>query len=113
MSDKRIGNGRDAKTGKFLPGNPGGGRPPMPEALKQLYQAEAASALWIAGRLMRDKTQPGAVRLRACEYITDRGYGKPTQPVDATIANITDEELLRRARLRLAELEQAQLTDGS
>lgn len=99
MAEKRTQNGRDTTTGRFLPGNPGGGRPPMPEELKALYQANAAEALDIARKLMRSAKQPGTVRLRACEFITERGYGKAMQPIDANIQvqNTPDAELLAEA----------------
>jgi hypothetical protein len=31
--------------------------------------------------LMRDKKQPGSVRLAAATAVWDRAYGKPTQPI--------------------------------
>lgn len=83
-AEKRQKNGRDER-GRFLPGNPGGGRPPIPAELRELAQAAAPRAIEIALELMETATNE-RVRLAAAEVLLDRGYGKPAQAVDVTSA---------------------------
>lgn len=84
----------------------------MPAELKAMYQAAAGVALEIAKELMLSKKQPGIVRLRAAEMITDRGYGKPVQPQDINIITVPDEELLQQAREIVAKLGGAESVAG-
>ena len=67
--------------GKFAKGNCAnpGGRPKLPEELKQLCRAKAEEAINVAAELLNDTQQPGTVRLKAAEILLDRGYGKAPQ----------------------------------
>lgn len=78
QQDKR----RDPKTGKFLPGNRSGGRPKLPEELKEAFRAAAPDALDVLVRILKDEEAKHSDRIRCAEIILDRGYGKPVQAVD-------------------------------
>jgi len=56
----------------------------MPVEVRKMYQAEAKKSLEIAKQLRDDKDQPGNVRLRAVEFITEQAYGKAPQSTDIT-----------------------------
>lgn len=75
-------SGRDPKTGKFLPGNKGGGRAQLPEDLKMAFRAAAPDALAVLKKILLDEGAKHADRIRCAEVILDRGYGKPVQAVD-------------------------------
>jgi len=78
---------RDTTTGRFLPGAPGsrnGGRPMLPPELKALCQGAAPEAIAVAIKLYKDEQQPAGARIKACEVILDRAYGKAPQSVDVT-----------------------------
>lgn len=81
-TDRRYSACRDPATGRFIKGNPGGGRPRMPEELKADFRACAPEALDTILAILRDGDAPHRDRLRAAEIILDRGYGKPVQAVD-------------------------------
>lgn len=76
--DKR----RDPKTGKFLPGNRSGGRPKLPEELKEAFRTAAPDALDVLVRILKDEGAKHSDRIKCAEIILDRGYGKPVQAVD-------------------------------
>lgn len=106
QSSKRAAPGRPFAKGKS--GNPGG-RPKLPEELKQAFRALAPEALKTLESVMRSsKARPGD-RIRAAETILNRGYGTPVQAVEVTgrdggpIESMTHEQALAR----LAELRKA------
>jgi len=86
MSDAlNAGETRKRKIGTpFQPGNPGGGRPKMPEELKAAFKALAPKALETLKEIMSGEGKDSD-RIKAAEVILDRGYGKATQPIDATM----------------------------
>lgn len=73
--------------GRFQPGqsgNPGGRPKRTPEERDALAEIRTLSAE-VPGKLralLRDKKTPPAIRLRVCEIILDRTYGKPTERID-------------------------------
>jgi hypothetical protein len=69
---------------KGVSGNPGG-RPVLPKELKIMCQGKAADAMRVALEILNDADQPAAARLKAADIILDRGYGTPTQTIDADI----------------------------
>lgn len=78
-------------TGKFAPGNPGGGRTPLPEWLKgkgeELLRVQLRAALeGVVPRKNGDKEHDEPVeakdQLAAAEKLIDRIYGKAPQSVD-------------------------------
>lgn len=68
---------QDQRTGRFLPGNKSGGRPKMPEELKEAFKKASPKALKVLKSIMADPEAKDADRIRAAEAILDRGYGKP------------------------------------
>lgn len=70
------------KKGRFIKGNKNGGRPQLPEELKQAFRASSADALDVLKKILRDEHARDADRIRCAEIILDRGYGKPVQAVD-------------------------------
>lgn len=75
-------DGRDPVTGRFVKGYGGGGRPKLPEELKEAFKAAAPGALRVLVCIVNDEDARHADRIRAAEVILDRGYGKPVQAVD-------------------------------
>lgn len=73
--------GRDSK-GRFAKGNKGGGRPKLPEELKEACKAASVDAINVLKGIMQDSSARDADRIRAAEVLLDRGYGKPVQAVD-------------------------------
>jgi len=82
---KRIDSGRDAK-GRWAVGNKpvSPGRPMLPPELKAMCQGAAPEAIAVAIKLYKDEQQPAGARIKACEVILDRAYGKAPQSVDVT-----------------------------
>lgn len=54
---------------------------PMQEAAREYTQ----QALLVLAEVMTDEEQPAAARVSAANGILDRGYGKPTQHIDADV----------------------------
>ena len=69
MTDKRDKNGR------FAVGNPGGGRPKIPEDVKEAIRAACPKAVAVLVELLDDKKS--IIRLEAAKILLERGYGKP------------------------------------
>lgn len=77
-------------------GNPGG-RPRVIADLQKLAQSHTEEAVETLVSVMKAKSAPPAARVAAAAHILDRGYGKPTQTVNATVERIgqlSDDELL-------------------
>lgn len=68
----------------FEPGNRMGGRPRVPEDLKEAFKALAPQALKTLSEVMANGERDSD-RVKAAEIILDRGYGKATQPIDANL----------------------------
>ena len=74
------------KTGRFLPGNASsGGRPKIPEEVKEATRAACPEAVQLLVKIMRDEKQKTAYRLDAAKTLLDRGYGKPMQMQDISV----------------------------
>lgn len=71
---------RDAK-GRFTGGNPGGGRPKMPEDVKAAFRGYTIEARDTLVEIMQNKEAKESARIRAAEIILERGWGKPEQAV--------------------------------
>lgn len=65
---------RDAK-GRFVAGNPGGGRPKVPADVREAIRAACPEAVRVLVELLHSKKE--AYRLEAAKTLLDRGYGKP------------------------------------
>jgi hypothetical protein len=69
--------GREPGTGRFAPGNKGGGRPAVSRRLRELCQQHADEAVAGLLREAREAEAPSA-RIAAWNAILDRGFGRPT-----------------------------------
>ena len=78
------GPAQDPKTGRFLPGNKGGGRTKMPEELRKDFRKLSPKALKVLKSILLDDEARQADRIKAAEIILDRGYGKPPQAVSVS-----------------------------
>ena len=76
---------RDPKTGKFLPGNQGGGKRLMPESLLDKLVGWSEKALEVTASMLDDPNVRPQERLRATEIILDRTYGRPHQSTEAKV----------------------------
>ncbi len=73
---------RDEK-GRFLKGscgNPGG--KPDQRHVRELAKKYTEDAIRTLAEIMLDDTKREAARVSAAEVLLDRGWGKPTQPLD-------------------------------
>ena len=76
---RRTGNGRFQKGES---GNPGG-RPKLPAEMREMFRAKAPEAFEVLSRHLQ--SPDAKVAIAAATQILDRGYGKPTQSIDANI----------------------------
>lgn len=69
--------------GRFLPGAIGNprGKALAPAQLTRLYRHYSEAAALVAVEIMMNPEAADADRLRALQFIAERGYGKPVQPV--------------------------------
>ena len=94
---------------KGVSGNPGG-RAPMPEEIRQIFEAAVPHAARTLVRLI-DAEDP-KVGITACNIILDRLYGKPAQQINADVKSTSIgeahiralQEINERRRQRLLEL---------
>lgn len=94
ISERSLANLRPWQPGQS--GNPGG-RPRIVGELKDLAREHTAEAFKTLLDVCQDTEAPPAARVAAAAHILDRGYGKPTQTVNATVNHVkqmTDAELL-------------------
>jgi hypothetical protein len=70
-------------------GNPGG-RPRLPEDVREMARGLSVEALQTLAEVMRDKRQSGAARISAASVILDRAWGKAPQQVTTEARNIDD-----------------------
>lgn len=68
----------------FQPGQSGnpGGRPKAAHRVRDLARERTEDAIDVLVSIMRDEGAPAPARVSAASAILDRGYGKPSQPVD-------------------------------
>lgn len=75
------------KTGRFekgVSGNPGG-RPKIPDQVKEMFKAATPAACQLLIDMMKDEAQKPELRVDCANKIIERTYGKPTQPIDGDI----------------------------
>jgi hypothetical protein len=77
------GNGKRFEPGKS--GNPGG-RPRVLAEVRDLARQHATTAIQTLADIASNVKAPPAARVAAATAILDRGYGKPTQPIDANVS---------------------------
>ena len=63
-------------------GNPGG-RPKLPADIREAFKAKAPEALEVLTRYLQSADD--RIAMMAAQAILDRGYGRPTQSIDANI----------------------------
>jgi hypothetical protein len=63
-------------------GNPGG-RSKLPADIREAFKAKAPEALEVLTRCLQ--SDDDRIAMMAAQAILDRGYGKPTQSIDANI----------------------------
>ena len=63
-------------------GNPGG-RPKLPADIREAFKAKAPEALEVLERCLQSDDE--RIAMQAAQAILDRGYGKPSQTIDANI----------------------------
>lgn len=71
------------KNGRFAVGNSGGGRPKIPEDVKEATRAACPKAVAVLVELLDDKKP--LIRLEAAKTLLDRGYGKAVQMQDVSL----------------------------
>jgi hypothetical protein len=90
-------------------GNPGG-RKHIPPEIKEMARALSADALKALGAIVKDKKAPHSARVSAATALLDRGYGKPTQHIEAHVdiidrLSFTEQEAFAEALATLAAIE--------
>lgn len=92
---------RDNKTGRFGPGNPGGGRKKLEGEAREavdLARSLTLKAIERLAELMHSKDED--VSIKACNAILDRGLGKAVQPMVGHLdINVSDARELPREKL--------------
>ena len=96
---------RRANSTSFRPGQSGNpnGRPRVLADVQNAARDYSTAAIETLARIMRNPKAPAAARISAASALLDRGYGKPSQTVDATNVNcvvsdqpMTEEEWAER-----------------
>lgn len=94
-----------------MSGNPSG-RSPVIQHVRDLARVHTVEAVGVLVEIMRDKYQPAPARVAAASQILDRGYGKPTQPIDVkprtSAEDFTDDELKVLAGLGVESIDGAE-----
>jgi hypothetical protein len=77
------------RTGQFRPGQSGnpGGRPRVIAEVRELAREHTETALATLAEISENKKLSPSARVAAATALLDRGYGKPTQPLDHELKN--------------------------
>jgi hypothetical protein len=103
-SVKPIENGRDNK-GKFVKGNPGGGRKPIPPEIKKMFESSCVDAVELLVKTMLDEETKMDIRIDCATQILDRGIGKAVQQnINENINHTVLDETTEETRERLLQL---------
>ena len=62
----------------------GNGRPRIKNDVRALARVYTAEAVKVLAGIMRESEKDGD-RVAACKELLDRGYGKPTQPIEGSV----------------------------
>src|SRR5687767_13186041 len=81
-------------------GNPGG-RPKMDRTIVELAREHTAAAMQTLIDIAADKDAPPSARVGAAQAILDRGWGKATQVIEATVK---EQLTIEQIDMRLAAL---------
>jgi hypothetical protein len=81
---------RRATSTSFKPGQSGNpnGRPRVLADVQNAAREHSAEALETLAQIMCDPKAPAAARISAASALLDRGYGKPSQAIEATNTNV-------------------------
>ena len=96
----------------FAPGQSGnpGGRPRLPDDVKQLARGYTREALQTLAGVMRNDEAPAAARVTAASHSLDRAWGKPAQHLTVDpVGDLSDAELRAELAAAVAELRQGSL----
>jgi hypothetical protein len=96
----------------FAPGQSGnpGGRPRVPDDVKQLARGYTREAIETAAEIMRNPEETGTARMSAINTILDRGWGKAPQHVTVdSLEGMSDAELRAELAAAIAEVRQGGL----
>ncbi|TXN12191.1 hypothetical protein FV219_05325 [Methylobacterium sp. WL122] len=91
----------------FTPGQSGnpGGRPRIPEDVKQLARALTPEAIATAAEIMRNPEETGTARMSAINTLLNRAWGLPTQHITTdNLGAMSDAELRAELAAAAAEL---------
>ena len=61
-----------------------------PAQIRSLARAHTATALNVLAGIMNEPEAPAAARVSAAQALLDRGWGKPSQPVEHGFMSIED-----------------------
>lgn len=82
--EKQV-RGRD---GRFMKGNRSGGRKEIPTDIKEMLRSATPDACRLLVETINDVEAKPELRIKCCEIVLDRVYGKPQQSVDLDAKNI-------------------------
>ena len=79
-----------ANSTSFRPGQSGNpnGRPKVVADVQNAAREHSSEALDTLAQIMRNPKAPAAARTSAACALLDRGYGKPSQAIEATNTNV-------------------------
>jgi hypothetical protein len=82
---------RRATSTSFKPGQSGNpnGRPKVLADVQNAAREHSTEAIETLAQIMRNPKAPAAARIAAASALLDRGYGKPSQSIEATNNNVT------------------------
>ena len=91
MAEKRSKNGNDSgrdSKGRFVVGNRGGGRPKIPDEVREMLKTATPKAVRLLIGMVDNEDAAPALRMDAAKTILDRVYGKATQPIDGSLDTV-------------------------
>lgn len=108
-------SGRDAN-GRFVAGNPGGGRRPLPAEIREMLENATPRATAVLCEIIDDPEQNTSDRLRAITILFERLFGKAPALFNAIALNfpgsepkprmLTPEELEERYKMVVDEVDE-------
>jgi Family of unknown function (DUF5681) len=95
---------------KGASGNPGG-RPKLPAEIREMFQARSQEALEVLTRCLQSDDE--RIARAAAQAILDRGYGRPTQSIEASVTGKTHEQWLDEMSQRVEVINQRKAEGGA
>lgn len=84
------------KSGRFIAGNKSGGRPKIPEDVKEAIRAACPEAVEVLVGIMRNEKEKTPFRLEAAKILLERGYGKPEAMSKVELSTREDTRIIFR-----------------